>query len=57
MSKKIYIAKIYDNIDLMSRNFEFKAISKEDATSQAHVFMDGHHALRLLSVKEKDDES
>jgi hypothetical protein len=53
-NKTTWIAKIYDSILLTSKDFEFDATSKEDATSQAHQFMDGHRALRLLSVKEKE---
>lgn len=53
MSKKTYVAKIYDSVLLESQDFEFKAVSKKDATSQAHQFMFGSRFLRLLSVKEK----
>lgn len=51
---KTYVAKVYDSILLTSKDVEFVASSKEEATQLVHGLLDGHKSLRLLNVKEKE---
>ena len=52
--KKTYVAKVYDSILLTSKDVEFIASSKEEATQLVHGLLDGHKNLRLVNVKEKE---